>query len=184
MRIVGGVHKGRRLTVPSGDAVRPTTDRVREALFSMLTSGRYGGDRVRDARVLDAFAGSGALGLEALSRGAAHATFIDNAGTAAAAISANIALLGLDAQSRVIRADSTRPPPAPAASDLIFLDPPYHSESATAALVALSSAGWIAAHALVVLECDSRTEFTPPGGFAEVVSRRYGRTCLTFVQSA
>ena len=181
MRIVAGAHRGRALAAPVGDAVRPTADRVREALFSMLQSGRYGGDRVRAARVLDACAGSGALGLEALSRGADHCTFLDNAGPAIAAIHANVAALGVGNRAQVLRADVTRPPGAPAGCDLIFLDPPYRDGLVPAALAALAAAGWCAPGALVAVEHDARTPVAAPEGFVEAISRTYGRTCVTLL---
>ena len=129
MRIVGGTHKGRQLRVPAGDTVRPTTDRVREALFSMLNSGRFG-RRIQQAHVLDAYAGSGAMGIEALSRGAEHATFFDNAGPSIAAIQANLEVLDLKSNARVIRTDVARPPKATRSCDIVFLDPPYRDASA------------------------------------------------------
>lgn len=181
MRIVAGVHRGRTLAAPAGDAVRPTADRVREALFSMLQSGRYGGERVQGARVLDACAGSGALGLEALSRDAAHCTFLDTAGPAIAAIQANIAKLGVGDRTRVLRADVARPPAAPAACDLVFLDPPYRQGLVPIALAALAAAGWCAPGALLAVEHDARNPVEAPAGFIEDVSRTYGRTCVTLL---
>jgi 16S rRNA (guanine966-N2)-methyltransferase len=179
MRIVAGVHRGRLLKAPAGEAVRPTADRVREALFSMLQSGRYGGDRVQGARVLDACAGSGALGLEALSRGAAHCTFLDNAAAAIAAIEANVATLGVRDRSRVLRADVTRPPSAPAGCDLILLDPPYRDGLAPTALAALAANGWCAPGALVAVEHEAPLPL--PDGFTEETSRTYGRTRVTLL---
>ncbi|MEZ5668045.1 MAG: 16S rRNA (guanine(966)-N(2))-methyltransferase RsmD [Alphaproteobacteria bacterium] len=170
--------------MPPGDAVRPTADRVREAVFSMLESGRYGGNRVAGARVLDAFAGSGALGLEALSRGAAHATFMDNAGQAIAAVEANVRALGVGARARVLRADATRPPPAPAACDLLFLDPPYRDGAIGAALAALAAAGWIAAGALLVVEREAKSPLDLAEGMRLEAERRYGRAAIALVAAA
>ena len=180
MRIVAGVHRGRALKAPTGEAVRPTADRVREALFSMLQSGRYGGDRVQGARVLDACAGSGALGLEALSRGASYCTFVDNAAPAIAAIEANIAKLGEGARSRVVRADATRLPPAPDHCSLVFLDPPYADGIVPAALASLAAGGWLAPDALVAVEHPARTPLSADGFIAEA-SRTYGRTAVTLL---
>ena len=118
MRIVGGSHRGRRLTAPKGDTVRPTSDRAREALFNILTHGHLSADGTSPlpgARVLDAFAGSGALGLEALSRGAAYALFIDSDAKACAAIRENAKALGETGNVTVILADATKPPPCPGA---------------------------------------------------------------------
>lgn len=148
----------------------------------MLESGRYDGNRVQDACVLDACAGSGALGLEALSRGAAHCTFMDNAGPSIAAIQANIAALGVGDRSRMRRGDVTRPPRAPAVCDLVLLDPPYRKGIVPAALKALADAGWCAAGTLTVVEHDARTAVEVPDGFSLVVDRTYGRTCVTLLQ--
>lgn len=182
MRIVAGTHRGRPLKAPPGNAVRPTADRVREALFSMLQSGRYGGDRVTGVRVLDACAGSGALGLEALSRGAAHCTFMDNAATAIATIEANVAATGLATRARILRADVTRPPSAPEGCGLVLLDPPYREGLVPAALAALAAAGWLAPGALVAVEHAARDPIAFPEGFAEETSRTYGRTCVTLLR--
>lgn len=181
MRIVAGVHRGRALKAPAGEAVRPTADRVREALFSMLQSGRYGGDRVGGARVLDACAGSGALGLEALSRGAAHCTFVDQAAPAIAAVEANVAALGEGGRTRVLRADVTRPPAASAACDLVLLDPPYRDGIVAAALAALAAAGWLAPGALVAVEHAARDPLAVAAGFETEASRTYGRTAITLL---
>lgn len=148
----------------------------------MLESGRYDGNRVQDARVLDACAGSGALGLEALSRGAAQCTFMENAGPSIAAVQANIAALGVGERCRVMRGDVTRPPRAPAACELILLDPPYREGIVAAALQALAETGWCAAGTLAVVEHDARTAVLAPDGFSLVIERTYGRTCVTLLQ--
>jgi 16S rRNA (guanine966-N2)-methyltransferase len=191
MRIVGGRHRGRRLEAPPGDAVRPTADRARQALFDRLAHADLGGDGsspLIGARVLDAFAGSGALGLEALSRGAAHATFLDGSPAAIAAIRANIAVLGEGRHTLLRRADATRPPPAPAdpaaaPCDLVFLDPPYGSGLALPALAALAAAGWVADRALAIVETGAGEALgEPPAGFAVGDSRRHGKAVLTFLR--
>ena len=145
MRIVGGSHRGRPLIAPPGDAVRPTSDRAREALFNILSHGEFAaaGIAFAEAAVLDAFAGTGAFGLEALSRGASEAVFIENDREALAALRRNIADLGETARSRVIAGDATRPPRAPIACAVAFLDPPYASGLAVPALTALAAAGWL-----------------------------------------
>ena len=189
MRIVGGRHRGRAIRVPPGHDVRPTADRAREALFNVLAHADFGGDGtspIDDARVLDAFAGSGALGLEALSRGAARLTCLELAADACRAIAANAAALGETARVTVRRADATRPPPAPgdpavAPCDLVLLDPPYGSGLAAPALTALADAGWVAPGALVVVESGPRDVFEAPPGFTPVDQRRYGKAMLRFL---
>ena len=150
MRIVAGLWRGRGLAAPKGDSTRPTADRVRQALFDMLLHAPWAGrEAVVGATVLDAFAGTGALGLEALSRGAAHGHFLERDRAALAALRANIA--ALKAPATVHAADATRPPPGTPCS-LVFLDPPYGQGVIERALPALAQAGWLAAGALVVAE--------------------------------
>ncbi len=187
MRIVGGTCRGLRLTpVAAGDAaahLRPTSDRVRESLFSILTAGRQG-DRVREARVLDLFAGTGALGIEALSRGAIAATFVDDGRIALDLLRRNLALAGMAGRATILRSDARRLPPAPPgnACDLIFLDPPYGKALGGPALAAAANGGWIAPGALIVWE-ESGGQ-APPPGFGLVDRRRYGDTHITMLEAA
>src|SRR5207253_1584702 len=129
MRIVGGSHRGRRLVAPPGEAVRPTSDRAREALFNILSHGRFAaaGLPFADRPVLDAFAGTGALGLEALSRGASAAAFMESEREGLAALRRNVAALDAGDRAEIIAGDATRPPRALFACTVAFLDPPYHS---------------------------------------------------------
>jgi len=184
MRIVGGSHRGRRLVAPPGEAVRPTSDRAREALFDILSHGGFAAAGIPFAgkAVLDAFAGTGALGLEALSRGAAQAFFIDSERDALAALRRNIAALGEEERAQVIAGDPTRPPRAGAACALVFLDPPYNSGLAAPALAALGEAGWLAPDALAVVEVAAREPFIPPPGFTIIDERRYGAARLVFLR--
>ena len=183
MRIIAGKHKGRALTAPEGLAVRPTSDRAREALFDILAHGRFGETPVFiDAQVLDAFAGTGALGLEALSRGAAHATFIENDRAALKALSANIAALGEEKSAAILPVDALHPPRAGRAATLAFLDPPYGEDIAAPALTALAAAGWFASEALVVVEVAARQTLAPPEGFTPLEERRYGAARLAFLR--
>jgi len=153
MRIIAGTLRGRLLQAPRGTASRPTLDRVRQALFDRLWHAPWAGRAVVEgASVLDAFAGSGALGLEALSRGAARALFLDTSAAARAAIHANLAACRLAGSARVLAVDSTRPPMPLWESDLIFLDPPYGQGLVEAAIEALGRAGWIAPGSLLVVE--------------------------------
>jgi 16S rRNA (guanine966-N2)-methyltransferase len=141
------------LVAPPGQTTRPTADRVRQALFDMLLHAPWGGrEVVEGARVLDTFAGTGALGLEALSRGAAHATFMERDRAALAALRANIAACAVGDRARVLAVDATRPPRAGASCTLLFLDPPYGEGVVLRAVTALQEAGWVAPAALIVAE--------------------------------
>jgi len=152
VRIVAGAWRGRTLIAPSGEATRPTADRVRQALFDRLMHAPWAGRAaVEGARVLDVFAGTGALGLEALSRGAAHATFLENGRAALGVLRANVQACGAEARCTVLPADARRPPVGQACG-LLFLDPPYGQDLVAPALVALHAAGWIAPGALIVAE--------------------------------
>lgn len=186
MRIIAGKHRGRPLKAPDGAEVRPTADRTREALFNLLEHGRLaaGGSRVVDARALDAFCGTGAFALEALSRGAAFATGIDASPGALETARANARSLGEDDRMAFLRADATRPPTADAACDLVMLDPPYAHNLAPTAIAALDAAGWIAADALIVVETGAKERLDLPPGFQMLDRRRYGRAAITFLERA
>jgi 16S rRNA (guanine966-N2)-methyltransferase len=163
VRIVAGAWRGRALVAPAGATTRPTADRVRQALFDTLLHAPWGGRAVLEgATVLDGFAGTGALGLEALSRGAAFATFVENDRAALAALRRNVAACGAEAACRVLAVDATRPPPG-VASHILFLDPPYARQLVPRAVAALAAAGWIAPGALIVAEL-GRAEELPPLG--------------------
>lgn len=185
MRIVGGRHRGRALAAPPGLAIRPTADRTREALFNILEHGRFAADRATllpGATVLDAFAGTAAFALEALSRGAAHAFVLDKDAAAIATARDNATRLGELARVTLRQTDATHPGPALAAADIVFLDAPYRSGLAAPALAALAKQGWFAPEALAVIELDGREAFAPPGGFAALEERRYGRARLVFLR--
>ncbi|MCI2395502.1 16S rRNA (guanine(966)-N(2))-methyltransferase RsmD [Aliiroseovarius sediminis] len=182
MRIIAGRFRGLTLaSVGKGDAgahLRPTSDRVRESLFSMLTGGRFG-DPVEGAKVLDLFAGTGALGLEALSRGAAHVTFVDDGRKAQTLIHENIAKCRCADQVTVLKRDATRLPGG-SPYDLIFLDPPYGKGLGEKALDAASKGGWIAPNALIVWE-ESAT-IAPPDGVTLLDTRQYGDTVISVLR--
>ena len=182
MRIIGGDLRGRRLAVPPGKATRPTADRVRQALFDMLLHAPWAGeDTVKGARVLDAFAGTGALGLEALSRGAAEAVFFETDARSRRVLAANIAACGLGDRAQVLAADATRPPPG-APCTLLLCDPPYADEYLPArAIAALAAAGWIAPGALIALEAGSR--LAPPMLGTPLAERRHGAAQLLFFRA-
>jgi 16S rRNA (guanine966-N2)-methyltransferase len=171
MRIVGGRFRRRQIVVPSGRATRPTSDRARQALFDMLMHAPWAEGDIIGATVLDAFAGTGALGLEALSRGAGTAHFIERDAKALAALRRNIATFGVEAVCHVVPGDATRPPPG-SACGLVFLDPPYGKELVPKALGALITQGWIAANALIVVEVGIDDQLTL--NVAPLDDRRYG----------
>ena len=176
MRIVAGAWRGRTLIAPPGGATRPTADRVRQALFDMLLHAQWGGrDLLEGAAVLDAFAGTGALGLEALSRGAAHATFLERDRSALAALRANVEACRAGDRAAVLAADATLPPPGRPCG-VIFLDPPYGRGLVAAALAGLARAGWIAPGALAVVETARDEEIDPPG--PKLADRSHGAARL------
>jgi 16S rRNA (guanine966-N2)-methyltransferase len=177
MRIVGGKHKGRVLIAPDGRVARPTADRARQALFNILAHSDL--VALDGARVVDCFAGSGALGLEALSRGAAQVSFIENHPDSLAAIRANLATLKESAD--IIRADAAKVPPAKAPCDLALLDAPYHSNLSVPCLSALVNGNWLADGALAVVEVAAKEEFQPPPGFETHDQRIYGAARLIFL---
>lgn len=180
MRITGGDFRGRKIGAPEGRAVRPTSDKVRQAVFNMLL--KYG--LPADAAVLDAFCGTGALGLEALSRGASSCVFIDSSRESLAACRANIESLGAGGRSLVLQRDAVKPGArrevdgVPAG--LVFLDPPYRQGLAVPALAALAAGGWMAPSALCVAECEKGAPCAVAGGlppgFSLLDSRSYGDT--------
>jgi 16S rRNA (guanine966-N2)-methyltransferase len=184
MRIVAGAFKGRQLAAPKGGDVRPTSARAREALFNLLEHGTLAADGspIAGAHVLDAFAGSGANGLEALSRGAAHVTFMDNDRAALDALRRNIAALGVQRQTRVVTADVRTPPAARHACDLVILDPPYAGGLAEPALTALLAAGWIAQDGLIAVEMAKTDDLTAPAGITPLDTRTYGKAKITILR--
>ena len=162
MRIIAGAWRGRALTAPVGGVTRPTAERMRQALFDMLMHAPWAGSGIAGQNVLDAFAGTGALGLEALSRGAASAVFIERDRAALEAMRANVAALRAESVARVVAGDVLRPPPgAPCA--LVFLDPPYGQNLLSKAIAALGQAGWLAPAALLVAECGRDEALALPG---------------------
>jgi len=182
MRVVGGRLRGRALAGPKSQAIRPTADRLRESLFNILVHAFD--DPVTGARVLDLFAGTGALGIEALSRGAAFVLFIDASAEARALLRENVATLGLGGVSRIFRRDATKLGPAfPLAPFLLaFLDPPYGHGLAEKALASARAGGWFAPDALIVVEEAAKAAFVAPEGFSEIDRRRYDDTEFIFLR--
>jgi 16S rRNA (guanine966-N2)-methyltransferase len=184
MRIVGGQYRGRTLATPRTHDIRPTSDRLRESLFNILVHGH--GDPVTGARALDLFAGTGALGLEAMSRGAAFAVFVDEGAEARALIRENVATLGLGGTTKIFRRDATKLGAAHPIEpfSLVFLDPPYGRGLAEPALASARSGGWLARDALIVVEEAADAAFATPENFTEVERRRYDDTELVFLTVA
>jgi 16S rRNA (guanine966-N2)-methyltransferase len=183
MRIVGGRFRGRALATPNSQAIRPTSDRLRETLFNILAHAY--GDPVEGARVLDLFSGTGALGLEALSRGAAFVLFVDEGAEARALIRGNVDALGAGGATKVFRRDATRLGPVSPLEpfSLVFLDPPYGKGLAERALASAHEGGWLKPGALAIVEETAEAGFAPPEGFDEVERRAYGDTQLTFLKA-
>jgi 16S rRNA (guanine966-N2)-methyltransferase len=184
MRVVGGRLRSRPIAGPKGPGLRPTADRLRESLFNILAHAY--GDPVDGARVLDLFAGTGALGIEALSRGASFALFVDDGVEARALLRQNSEALGLGGVSRIFRRDATKLGPAHPIEpfSLVFLDPPYGKGLAEKALRSAREGGWLQPHALVVVEEAADAGFTAPDGFEELERRAYDDTELVFLKPA
>ena len=183
MRIVAGALRGRPLVAPKGHSTRPTADRVRQAVFNLLEHAPWA-PAFEGARVLDLFAGSGAMGLEAISRGAAFCRFVERAEDAAAAIRANVAKLGLADRTSLDRRDATRlgaRPEAQPAFDFAFVDPPYGEGLGEAAVAALAEGRWLDADSIVVLERGWRDAVGTPLGFALMDERTWGAATVSFL---
>lgn len=181
MRITAGTHRGKLLKVPPGMAVRPTSDKVRQAIFNILQA--Y--DLPVDAHVLDGFAGSGALGLEALSRGAAQVHFVESQSAHMQCIKGNAAAMKVTPQCHFILKDVTKiglKPAAVAPAQLLFLDPPYRLQLVAPALTALAAGGWLAPGAMCVCEHENLATPALTSDFALVDQRRYGDTQVSFVR--
>lgn len=184
MRIISGIHKGRRIAAPKGLTARPTTDRIRESVFGILEARST--DRLTGARVIDLFAGSGALGLEAMSRGADWCLFVDINAAARAAIRENIEALGLFGSTRIHRRSATALGPRPASAgdafEIAFVDPPYRQGLCEPALASLAAGAWLAPEALAIVE---QAKNEPPArhdAYKEIDRRQYGDTQIGFYQ--
>jgi len=182
MRIVGGRLRGRALAAPKGQTIRPTSDRLRESLFNILAHAY--GDPVSGARVLDLFAGTGALGIEAISRGAAFCLFVDDGAEARALIRQNVDTLGLGQVTRVFRRDATKLGVAHPVEPfgLVFLDPPYRKGLALPTLAALREGGWLLPEAIVVVEEAADAELAAPTGYEELERRTYDDTMVVLLR--
>ena len=183
MRVVGGRLRGRNLAAPSSREIRPTADRLRESLFNILVHSYD--DPLQGARVLDLFAGTGALGIEAISRGATFALFVDTGAEARALLRNNVEALGLGGVTKIFRRDATNlgaAHPLPPFT-VVFLDPPYGKGLAETALVSLRDGGWLGPGALLVVEEAKEAGFAVPSGFEELERRAYDDTELVFIKS-
>jgi 16S rRNA (guanine966-N2)-methyltransferase len=187
MRIVAGTFRGRPLVAPKGHLTRPTADRARQAIFNILEHAAWASE-LQGARVIDLFAGSGALGIEALSRGAAFCRFVERAEPANAAIRANLAALGLEASARLDRRDAAALPALGAADgppyDLAFLDPPYGEGLGETALGRLADGCWLAPGAIAVLERGAGDPAVTPAGLELVDAREWGKARVSFFRQA
>jgi 16S rRNA (guanine966-N2)-methyltransferase len=186
MRIIAGKHKGRRIEFPREalEIIRPTSEFARQAIFNILTHGKHGlnGHTFDDKRVLDVFCGTGAFGLEALSRGAAHVTFVDQAREALATARHNAERIRESEHVDFIQASATQLPPARQPYDLVFLDPPYYSKLLPPTLKSLHEKGWIARDGILVIEHDEKESVVIPTEFVRVDERRYGRAVIELLK--
>ena len=182
MRVVGGRLRGRALKSPPSQAIRPTADRLRESVFNILMHAYD--NPIEGARVLDLFAGTGALGIEASSRGAKFVLFVDNGAEARALLRNNVESLGLGGVTKVYRRDATDPGPAHPVEpfSLVFLDPPYGKGLAEKALASLRDGGWLTPGALLVVEEAKTAAFAAPDGFEELERRAYDDTEFVFLR--
>lgn len=178
VRIIAGSLRGRVLQAPAGLATRPTAQRMRQALFDMLMHAPWAAGRVAGARVLDAFAGTGALGLEALSRGAGFCVFLERDRAALAVVRANVAACRMEPASQVVAGDALKPPALPGGPcDLVFLDPPYGQDLVPQAVAALQAAGWMAPGALLIAETGRDESLALPG--EQLVARAHGAAVVS-----
>ncbi len=188
MRIVGGQFRGKNLLSPDGMETRPTSDRAREAIFNILHHAKWRkSDLLENAAVMDVFAGTGALGLEALSQGAAHGIFIEQSAAAAKTCQSNIDAMKLGDRTILMRSDALKLAQRPATvapRSLVFLDPPYGKGLGAAALTALADKDWLEPGAVCLLEMAKKQPEMPPAGFAQLDERSYGVALVRFFEFA
>lgn len=183
MYIISGKHRGRRIESPEGRDIRPTTARIREAVFNILAHGKFSvKNLLPEARVADIFCGSGAMGLEAFSRGAAHVTFVDKSREALVALEHNLEKFGEAQNAALIRTDSSNLPPAAQPYDILLLDPPYHTGLGVNSLNTARKGGWLHDATVAVLEQAWREPVNLPEGYRLVDERKYGNTRIMMLQ--
>ena len=188
MRIVGGEYRGKQLALPEDNHIRPTADRTREALFNILGhSSDYRtehGPLPLNASILDVFAGTGALGVEALSRGAQHVTFMDNHGASLKLIKQNVAAIKAQQRVSIFSRNGTVPGRASGPIDLVLMDPPYSQGLAIPSLIALEAGGWIQKSTVIVIELAAKEKIEIPENFEVLDERKYGAAKLLFLRQA
>lgn len=183
MRVIAGKLKAMQLAAPEGKDTRPTADRARESLFNVLEHGKY--SRVlRGARVVDVFAGTGALGIESISRGASSVTFFERDSKALAVLSANIKKTKMDAICKIIKSDALHPQNPQAPCDVLFFDPPYYLDLPTQSVAAFAQMGWMAEDSLSIIQLHPKDPFEAPDGFAVIDERKYGVARFLFMTKA
>jgi 16S rRNA (guanine966-N2)-methyltransferase len=185
LRIIAGKHRGRKIESKESARIRPTGSRARGAIFNILMHGDFhglDGSPLVGGKVVDLFCGTGALGLEALSRGAAHVTFIDQSAESMALARGNVGHMGETDAAQFIRSDSTSLPATTRPCSLAFLDPPYRSGLAVKALKSLDAKGWFVPNAVAIVEMDAKEAFTPPENYVQFDERKYGNTRIVFVR--
>lgn len=185
MRIIAGKHRGRRIAMKDDSNIRPTSSRTREAVFNILTHGSFGRDGespLIGKRVVDIFCGTGGLGLEALSRGASHVTFIDRNPQSLALARENAAHFKETENCSFVRSDSTQLPPATFPCTVAFADPPYNGGMAAPALKSLKAAGWLEPNAIVILEVSGKELVHIPEGYEQIDERRYGNSKILILR--
>ena len=180
MRIIAGKFKGARLETPTGTATRPTSDRTREALFNIIENSAYK-TRLKNQPVADIFAGTGSIGLEALSRGASDAFFIENGAHILPILQKNIEKCKMQAHSHIVRSSALKLPRAKKPCSLIFIDPPYGQNMINETLPLLQEKGWVNAETLVITQGHPNDPVTPPTAFEIYESRKYGAALLFFM---
>jgi 16S rRNA (guanine966-N2)-methyltransferase len=184
LRIIAGKHRGRKIFMKEGKDIRPTGSRAREGIFNILLHGRFAGldnSPIVDKKVVDLFCGSGALGLEALSRGAAHVTFVDQSGESIALVKHNVEHFGEMGNAKFVRSDSANLPPSTHKFTLAFMDPPYKSALAIKALESLHKNKWLEPDAVVVVEVSKTEEILPPSMYDVFDMRDYGNNRIYFL---
>ena len=178
MRIIAGIHRGRKLTPPEGDAIRPSSARTRESLFNILMHGAFNGECVRGQRVADICSGTGALGLEAISRGASYATFVDHAQASISLAKKNAGHIGVLGQCKFVQSDATKLPPAPEPYALIMMDPPYSKGLVPGMVACLLKQGWAASGTILTTELPFTMDAPELEGVTLKTDRKYGKTKL------